>query len=71
MAYGLFLLAGVLVLPTPVLFWIDWRVRGVLIVPTLVGLNLIAAAVRISMWGWGMMEVVRAREERRGEQRVR
>jgi hypothetical protein len=65
-AFGLFLLAAVMVLPTPLLFWIDWRHRGTLIVPTLVGLNLLAAVVRISMWGWGMMEAVRASEKRRG-----
>jgi hypothetical protein len=69
-AYRMCLLAGALVVPTPLLFWIDWRVRGVLIVPTLVGLSLIMAAFRLLLWAFGTLDAVRKREQRHAGQKA-
>jgi hypothetical protein len=44
------------------LFWIDWTHRGLLILPTLLAINMIVAALRILHWRGG---VLNAEEDRR------
>jgi hypothetical protein len=63
-AHRMLLLAAMLVIPSPFLFWIDWRVRGRLIVPTLIGLTLITAALRLTLWALGTLQAVQSRAER-------
>jgi hypothetical protein len=51
------MLAGIVcILVSPPLFWLDWRVGGVLIVPTLVGFTLVITGARLLVWGYGVLK---------------
>lgn len=41
-------------------FWIEWHYHGILVVPMVIGLNLIFAGLRLIYWGKGGQEKRRA-----------
>jgi hypothetical protein len=41
-------------------FWIEWHYHGILVIPMVVGLNLIFAGLRLIYWGKGGQEKRRA-----------
>ena len=45
-------------------FWIEWHWHGTLIVPTIAGINLVIAGLRMVYWGWGGTEKRRSKRER-------
>jgi hypothetical protein len=45
-------------------FWIEWHWHGTLVVPLILGLNLLFAAARLIWWGLGGSEKRRATRER-------
>jgi hypothetical protein len=55
-------MAWLLIAISPVLFWIDYRRDGVLIVPTVVGFACIVTAMRLLYWGHGDLARVRDSE---------
>ena len=58
------IIAFCLVLSACVLFWIDWRVKGVWVVPTFLGINMILAALRILHFNLWSSNNDEEREER-------
>ena len=52
---------ALMVLSGPLFFW-DWKFNWSLIVPTLIGLNLIFFGFRIAFWGLGMLERTKVRQ---------
>src|SRR5579864_251422 len=56
--WGWLLIAGSLPL-----FWIDWRQRGALIAPTVIGINMIFAGLRLIYWARGAAGIRRAPRE--------
>lgn len=45
-------------------FWIEWHWHGTLLVPIIVGINLIFAGLRLVHWGTGKPQTRRARAEK-------
>src|ERR1051325_10781581 len=45
-------------------FWIEWHYHGILVIPMVVGLNLIFAGLRLIYWGKGGTERRRAAREK-------
>lgn len=62
-ARTLLLLAGAAFLGAIVLFWWDWTRRGELILPSIVAINLVAAALRLLFWGLGKVDQRRERSK--------
>ena len=60
----LLLLAGGCTLASLPLFWLDWRRGGAVILPTVIGINLVAAAMRFLFWGFGAQDQQRERLKR-------
>jgi hypothetical protein len=58
------LIAILLLLGALPLFWWDWRTSGTLIVPTLLGINMIVIAARLLHLNLTIREVERTRKER-------
>lgn len=54
MALGATLLAG----SAPLFLW-DWHSRGRLMLPTVIGINMIFAGLRLLQWGFGTLEAAR------------
>lgn len=54
MGIGAALLAG----SVPLFLW-DWRSHGRLMLPTLIGINMIFAGLRLLQWGYGTLEAAR------------
>jgi len=52
---------ALMLLSLPLFFW-DWKFNWSLILPTLIGLNLIFFGFRIAFWGIGMLERSKARQ---------
>ena len=52
----LFLVATLLVLISIPLFWWDWNHRGELLWPSLIGINLVAIALRLLFWALGKID---------------
>jgi hypothetical protein len=58
-------IAWLLLAVAPPLFWLDYRSRGLLVVPTVVGFACIVTCVRLLWWGYGELEELkRGRGER-------
>lgn len=58
------ILAFILLAAGPPLIWWDWRSRGELILPTVVGIGMIVAALRLLQWNAGLRDR-RTEDERR------
>ena len=56
------LLGWILIAASVVFFWWDWHRQWVLIVPTIVGLNLVFAGLRLIYWGVGGTEKRRSKK---------
>jgi hypothetical protein len=56
---------------SPVLFWLDWRVRGVMILPTLVGFTLVVTGLRLLYWGFSELQLAKEREQQATNQNSR
>lgn len=59
----LLLAAGFIIASFP-LFWLDWRRRGILIFPSIIGINLFVVGLRFLFWWLG-------RTDQEGEKRKR
>jgi hypothetical protein len=64
--YGLLAIA-------PLLFWLDYRHAGLLVVPTVVGFACIVTCFRLLWWGYSERSIIDAREAARdgGDDKVR
>jgi hypothetical protein len=47
-------------------FWIEWHWHGTLVVPMVLGINLVFAGLRVVYWGKGGSEKRRAQQEKTG-----
>jgi hypothetical protein len=59
----LWLAGGCAVASVPLFFW-DWSRRGELVLASLIGINLIAAALRLLFWGLGALDDRREQRKR-------
>ncbi|HEY7404019.1 MAG TPA: hypothetical protein VIB39_10890 [Candidatus Angelobacter sp.] len=48
-----------LIVGSGLLFWIEWHWHGTLVVPMVIGLNMILAGLRLIYWGKGGIEKLR------------
>jgi hypothetical protein len=48
---------------SPALFWLDYRSRGVLVVPTVVGFACVVSCLRLLWWGHAELDEIRHREQ--------
>ena len=46
------------------LFWIGWRSRGSMILPTFLGIGMMIAALRFLHWDFGLKHALRERQKR-------
>ena len=57
-------IAWLLIAITPLMFWIDYRHEGTLIVPTVVGFACLMTGLRLLYWAYGELEHVKQNEEK-------
>lgn len=53
------------------MFWIGWRSRGAMILPTFLGISMMLIALRFLHWDFGLKHAQREREKRLEEHRRR
>jgi len=57
-------LGWLLCIGSPPLFWIDWRSHGELIIPSIIGFNLLFIGFRLMIWGYGTVHNNRKTQRR-------